>query len=162
MTCEASRFMTSVNELALTGRSGNETQTAGPPRQVIAAAKRLSDVLEATNPRDLDIAVYQLRAVLADIEHPSRPQACRDLHDLALVPVLWRMAVLDRAFDAFLGIGFEHAALRAGHLLTRYNLRPDPAAARRLISALVEAGAFIAQPQARGDWSHALGPAGRP
>lgn len=153
MTCEALRLVATVNDGA--------SAPVGLPGHAIAAAAPLAEVMAAANPRDLDLAVHQLRTVLDRIQRQTDPATGPDPRDAALAPVLWRMAVLDGAFEACLGIGFEQLARRVGRLIILHDLGPGRDAARCLVSTLVETGAFIAQPEARHDWSRALGPAGR-
>lgn len=131
--------------------------------QSLAAAEHLGRVMDARNPRDLDLAIHRLRMVLVNIQRRSGLNVGPDLHDGALAPVLWRMALLDRAFGSYLGIGLDGLTQRTGLLLARHdnNRILGPSLARNLIAVLRASGAFIACPDARCDWSRALGPAGR-
>ncbi|WEF25602.1 hypothetical protein [Paracoccus sp. S3-43] len=152
-----------------------ETATAGidDPRTIraetawlalaVAAARHLDQVMAARNPRDLDLAIHQLRTALLRILRRSGLNVGPDLRDAALAPVLWRMAVLDRAFGSYLGIGLDPLARRAALLLARHDGGRilGETAARQLVDSLRAEGAFIARPEARCDWSRALGPAGR-
>ncbi|WP_295048276.1 hypothetical protein [uncultured Paracoccus sp.] len=129
----------------------------------MAAARHLDRVMAARNARDLDLAVHQLRSALLQIQRQSGLNVGPGLRDAALAPVLWRMAVLDRAFGSYLGIGLDRLAQRAEKLLARHDGGRvlTQASARQLVASLRDAGAFIARPEARCDWSRALGPAGR-
>lgn len=132
-------------------------------RLACTAADCLDGIMSANNPRDLDLAIHQLRNALARFQRQSGFNVGPSLRDAVLVPVLWRIAVMDRAFGCFIGIGFDPLARRSARLLARHDggRMLGEVAARRFVARLCATRAFVACPDARCDWSPALGPAGR-
>lgn len=115
----------------------------------------LADVVAARNPRDLDMAIHRLRDMLLRV----LTEGCPPSQMAGLSPVLTRMAALDRAFDCHLCSGLRPLMDRAAHAGGR--VRVDPAALRTYVDHVARSGAFVAHPDARCDWSSALGPCGR-
>lgn len=117
-------------------------------RQLIAATDAaqgaLAAVTAARNLRDLDIAVFALRQRLLGIEAELRhlPAAGDSNLDIALAPLIWRLAVLDRRHGLHLGDDLPGAARRLARLLAR----PE---ARRVLS-LAAGRAFLAEIAAQG------------
>lgn len=114
----------------------------------------LEGVVTACNPRDLDMAIHRLRDLLLRVltEGCSRSQLD------GLAPVLSRMAALDRAFDCHLCSGLQHLIDRAAR--ARGPGPVDPAPLCAYVDGVARSGAFVAHPDARCDWSRALGPFG--
>ncbi|WP_017999523.1 hypothetical protein [Paracoccus sp. N5] len=87
-------------------------------RQLIAATdaaqQALAAVLAARNLRDLDLAVFPLRQRLLGIEAELQalPEGGGSNLDIALAPLVWRLAVLDRRRGLHLGDGLPGAARR--------------------------------------------------
>ncbi|MCV2447705.1 hypothetical protein [Paracoccus sp. DMF] len=121
-------------------------------RQLIASAdaaqQALAAVLTARNLRDLDLAVFALRQRLLGIEAELQalPEGeCSNL-DIALAPLLWRLAVLDRRHGLHLGDGLPGAARRLALLLARPEARRvlSLAAGRAFLDELAAQGAVVA------------------
>ena len=119
------------------------------------AGALLEDVVSARNPRDLDMAIHRLRDMLLRV----LTEGCSPARLTALLPVLTRMAALDRAFDCHLCSGLQHLIDRAARV--GGPLCMDRTALRAYVDRVAESGAFLAHPDARCDWSSAFGPCGR-
>ncbi|MFN3526088.1 MAG: hypothetical protein ACK4YU_08345 [Paracoccus sp. (in: a-proteobacteria)] len=115
----------------------------------------LDQVVAAGNPRDLDMAIFRLRDLLFRVLIEGRH---RD-EMAGLLPVLSRMAALDAAYDCHLCSGLEALLTRVARLGKAVRL--DPADLRAYVDHVERSGAFLAHPDARTDWSRALGPGGR-
>lgn len=115
----------------------------------------LDQVVAARNPRDLDMAIFRLRDLFLRVLIEGRH---RD-EMAGLLPVLSRMTALDAAYDCHLCSGLEVLLTRVTRLGAR--VRPDPADLRTYVDHVERSGAFLAHPDARTDWSRALGPGGR-
>ena len=133
----------------------DQIAVAGASRRDRRAEALLADVVSARNPRDLDMAVHRLRDMLLRV----LTEGCPPAQLTALLPVLSRMAALDRAFDCHLMSGLQHLADRGARIAGC--ARGDPAALRAYVEGVARSGAFVAHPDARCDWSPALGPCGR-
>ncbi|MDQ7775079.1 MAG: hypothetical protein Q4615_03785 [Paracoccus aminovorans] len=123
-------------------------------RQLIAAADAaqapMAAVTAARNLRDLDIAVFALRQRLLAIEAqllqlPPEAGAGSNL-DIALAPLVWRLALLDRRHGLHLGDGLACAAARLARLLARPEARRvlSLGAGRAFLEALAARGAAVA------------------
>lgn len=119
------------------------------------AGALLEDVVSARNPRDLDMAIHRLRDMLLRV----LTEGCSSAQLTALLPVLTRMAALDRDFDCHLCSGLQHLMDRAARI--RGRVRVDQTTLRAYVDGVARSGAFVAHPDARYDWSPALGPCGR-
>jgi glutathione S-transferase len=124
-------------------------------RQLISAADAAQDtmlaVTTARNLRDLDIAVFVLRQRLLAIETELLALSVDGMPpgsnlDIALAPLLWRVAVLDRRHRLHLGDGLPGATQRLARLLARPEVRRvlSLAAGQAFLDELAAQGAVVA------------------
>lgn len=126
------------------------------------AAPALAQVIAARNLRDLDIAAYHLRDLSTRIETAlpaaaiAQGSACA--LDAALLPLFWRIALLDLRHQAHLGDGLWHWAQRSGRMLRdpRLAMHFDRAAGRRFLDRLVRHGSALACDPRDEDWTGAF------
>lgn len=127
-------------------------------RQLIAAADAAQGALQAVtaarNLRDLDIAAFALRQRLLAIEGELRhlPTTGRSNLDIALGPLVWRLAVLDRRYQLHLGDDLPAATQRLAQLLARPESRRvlSRANGRAFLHEIGAQGAAVAM--AAEDW----------
>lgn len=121
-------------------------------RQLIAATDAAQGALQAVaaarNLRDLDIAVFALRQRLLGIEAELRqlPATAGSNLDIALAPLIWRLAVLDRRHGLHLGDDLPGATQRLAQLLARPEARRvlSLAAGRAFLDEIAAQGAAVA------------------
>lgn len=133
--------------------------------RALAADQRLEDVINARNHRDLDIAIYLLRDAMLRIERCfDDPGALPDMCDAAVVPLIWRMELLDRHHRMHLCIGLNRIVGRAARIAHLPGAAPFlGAAAQAEFLGQLSARAILRLPDyEKPDWTPALGPAGRP
>lgn len=129
--------------------------TQACPRLALTAHELLDQVVAAGNARDLDMAIFRLRDFLLRL----LTEGCSPADMAGLLPVLSRMAALDRAYDCHLCSGLQHLMDRAARASgTAFS---DGAQLRAYVEGVARSGAFVAHPDARCDWSRALGLCGR-
>ncbi|SMO50134.1 glutathione S-transferase family protein [Paracoccus laeviglucosivorans] len=130
-------------------------------REIIALAfnaqAEFMGVTRAINLRDLDIAVYKLRETLATIDAAlgQAPLRVMSNADAALLPVLWRAALLDRRCQAHLLDGFPALIAYLRDRLSDERVRRifGRGAAIRYLAALQAGRAVVAHDDVREDWT---------
>lgn len=141
--------------------------TRGRHRALLHVAERLParlrDVLVAETDRDLDIAQHFLLDLMQAFEDDAeRADAPLTNIDLAITPVLWRIALLDRHYATHVLAPLR--ALRGRHerimMLAPTRRVLNAMAERRFHDRITRAGGLIASGGNRNDWSRALGPFG--
>ncbi|UFM64631.1 hypothetical protein LOS78_13180 [Paracoccus sp. MA] len=137
-------------------------------REIMGGALRaqgaLAAVIAARNLRDLDIAVHDLRNRLARIEHalpdgdPNPPLANLDV---ALLPLLWRIALLDLRHDTHLADGMPRCNRRLAAALRHPAVRQvlDRGAGRRFLEEVARRGAVLALDDPGSEWERHFEPA---
>lgn len=135
--------------------------------KVLAAHDSLATVLAARDPRDLDLAIFRLRDALRpldDLPAARRAEAPPALSNLsiALAPLLWRLQVIDGAFQARLGAGLLRIRHQVQGLLQHPQIATvlDQAAAARLVARIRDSGAAVANPESWSVWDRAFASAG--
>ncbi len=131
--------------------------------KILVAHDNLSAVLAARDPRDLDLAIYRLREILRGIEdalepvRSGRPSPLTNL-DICLVPLVWRLRVIDRGFLAGLGAGLPRLRDHADWLLADPAVVSvlDDASATCLLARIKESGAALACPDISSVWERAF------
>ncbi|WP_240643428.1 hypothetical protein [Paracoccus siganidrum] len=149
--------------------SGDPERRAGQQKligQAVLADARLTEVTNAANHRDLDIAVHLLRDAMLRIERCFANRGALpvlDAQDAVVAPLIWRMMLLDRHHRTHLCLGLDRIMAQAARLsqLPGADTVLDDAAAGCFLAQLPP-GAVIGLPEDnRPDWAPALGPAGR-
>lgn len=134
-------------------------------RTGLRAMDRLDRLTSAASPADLDLEICLLRQELRKLTDlpPAGPAAPPCDRDILLLPLLWRLTVLDRHFGLYLLSGLENLGAHARTLAAQKALAPftDAAAARRYVARVARRSALLTPGAPPADWSRALGPAGR-
>ncbi|RWR07400.1 glutathione S-transferase family protein [Paenirhodobacter populi] len=141
--------------------------TRGRHRALLRVAERLparlSDMLTARTDRDLDIAQHFLLDLMQTFEEEAaRADARLSNVDLALAPVLWRIALLDRDYATHILAPLRRLRGRHERILSLAPTRRalNAAAERRFHDRIGRSAGLIATGGNRNDWSRALGPFG--
>lgn len=137
----------------------------GPSQQKLAAlafdaAPALEQVIAARNLRDLDLGIYVLRKKLVQIEAQlaDLADAPASQMDAALLPLFWRIALLDLRHQAHLGDGLWHWTRRSGRMLRdpRFALHFDRVAGRKFLERLIDQGSALACDPRYENWDGAF------
>lgn len=125
------------------------------------AMSALEQVIVARNLRDLDISVHALRGFLIQIDKALPGAALSDLptrSDAALLPLFWRVALLDLRHQAHLGDGLLEWTHRSAGMLRdpRLVFHFDRQAGRRFLDGLARHGSALACDPRDEDWSGAF------
>ncbi len=127
-------------------------------------AKRIEGVCIACDPFELDLGIFRLREVttaLLPLMEPLGPDHPVSALDLALLPLLWRIAVLDARFATHLLAGHDRITRRLRALLSLPGLAAE-LDAQAFLGPLLRPDRCRALTEAGVDWSFALGPACAP
>ena len=121
----------------------------------------LERVTAARNLRDLDIAVFALRDAVAQIERllaETSAAAAPGNPDVVLLPLFWRIALLDLRHAAHLGDGFTACARRVAWLLGQppiaRHFRPQDA--HRYLDLVGKAAGILVDDPQREDWDQSF------
>lgn len=138
-------------------------------REAFGALHRLAGLIERLcltgDPREVDLATHLARDQIAQIARLLPPGApALSLLEVAALPLLWRIDGLDGRFGAHLLTGFDALRDRQAQALQRAPLAGvlRPPLREDWLRAVAQAGGLIARPEARPDWSAALGPEAPP
>lgn len=142
----------------------------GPPcpqqRAWAAQLLPLLDLLElvgtSSDPQDLDLHIFRLRAHLARLEQRlvARPESTpAGVADCLLAVIWWRIALLDRHFATYIALGFPAVQRHGQTLLARLNADGAlEAAAAPLLQRFTTARAVPDPADLLALWQNGLGP----
>lgn len=123
----------------------------------------LEQIGATREPQDLDLHIFQLRALLGRLEQHIATGSCDTppgLADCLLAAIWWRISVLDRHFATFIGLGFAALQRHCQRILIRSDAEDvlDDRATTLLVGRIAASRAVISPGDMLPLWQNGLGP----